>query len=152
MSQTDGNEVIGGFSIRKPGSFGSPQAVGTVDEDGRTVSFHKLSSSIHYYFIPSLVGAVGFASYGIPGIVAGVVLGTALMMAGKKLKYKRALKKLEAGKKELSHDIVVKKGKLKKVKLDEGKLRKSLYLETPKEELHILGDSTAITRLQEILL
>ncbi|MDY7082813.1 MAG: hypothetical protein SXQ77_10505 [Halobacteria archaeon] len=145
-------EVVGGFSLALKGRIHTPQAAAVIGDDGKTVTIHIMSTPFLYYFIPGVLGAIGMAVANIPALLAGVVVGTAITFYAQRRKYAREIEKLRTGELDVSNDIIVKKGKIKKIEGDENRFGEALDIVTPSEEFRLTGETEDIKRLKEVLL
>lgn len=142
-------EVVGGFSLSREGKYLTPQSVAVI-EDG-TVTIHTLSTPFHYYFLPGVTGSVGVTFGGIVGLLIGVAVGIALTLYLQRWRYSRAIGRIEAGETEVKPDIVAKKGKVRRVEVEEGRFGKSLHVETPKDSFSVTGDAGDVDSVYEAL-
>lgn len=140
-------EVVGGFSLSRKGKYLTPQSVAVIE--GGTVTIHILSTPFHYYFLPGVTGSIGVTFGGLVGLLVGVAVGIAVTLYLQRWKYGRAIRKIETGETSVSPDIVAKKGKVRRVEVEEGRFGKSLHVETPKQEFSLTGEAGDVDRVYE---
>lgn len=156
-------DVAGTFSLVRDDKMSTPRAVAVID-DG-TVVVDVLKTPYRYYVVPAFTGFVGISAselvaarlgsggflWGLAGAVAGVFLGMFAALALQNRKHDATMRSIADGEREPSTDIVVKKGKVSRVEMEEDGIRKSLHIVTPKHDLKLSGGASQVERVHDAL-
>lgn len=156
-------EVAGTFSFSREDMLNTPRAVAVID-DG-TVVVETLSTPYRYYVVPALTGFAGIYIFeliaarigsggliwGAAGAVLGVLVGMLVALDLQKRKHEKTMASIGDGKRELSNDIIVKKGKVNQIETEDNGSRKSLHVVTPKHDFELLGTEDEIERVRDAL-
>ncbi len=142
-----------------------PQAVAVIEEN--TVIVETLPTPYRYYVVPLVTGfagisisttvgtAVGSESivWNIVGVVGGVFAGMIAALMLQDWKQDKMKDAIAEGKREVSNDMVVKKGKISRMDIEEegGIHRKTLHVVTPRYDFELEGDADEVDRVYAAL-
>lgn len=144
-----GQSVVGVFTLQREGKLYTPRAVAILEPN--IVKVQTLSTPFHYYLIPGFMGAIGFEFFGLMGLAVAVLIGTPLVFFAQKWKHKRQMRKIRDGKKEVSPNMIIKKGKVTKVQLEDARRGKALHIVSKDHDFKLVGDTENLERVQETL-
>lgn len=156
-------DVAGTFDLSREDKLSTPRAVAVIDDS--TVVVESLSTPYRYYVVPAVTGFVGITVsellaervgsesflWGVAGAVVGVFLGMVVALALQNRKHDSEMESVADGKGDLSNDIVVKKGKVNLIELEEDGRRKRLHVVTPKYDFEISGSADEVERVHDTL-
>lgn len=156
-------EVAGTFSFSREDTLSTPRAVAVID-DG-TVVVETLSTPYRYYVVPALTGFGGISVsevvaarmgsggfiWGVAGAVLGVFVGMLIALGLQNRKHDATMAAIGDGERELSNDIIVKKGKVNQIEMKDGGSQKSLHIVTPKHDFELLGSADDVERVHDAL-
>lgn len=142
-------EVVGGFSLKRKGSFHTPQSVAIIDD--KTVTIHTLSTPFHYYFLPGVTGSGGLVFGGAVGLLVGVAVGIGLTLYLQNWRYSKAINNIRRGEVDIKPEVVAKKGKVREIEVEEGRFGSSVRVVTPRTEFTLTGDEEDVERVYDAL-
>ena len=156
-------DVAGTFSLARDDRMSTPRAVAVID-DG-TVVLDALSTPYRYYVVPAFTGFVGISLsefigsslgsggflWGVGGAVIGVFVGMLIALDLQKRKHEAAMKSIANGEREASTDIIVKKGKVNQIEIEDDGTRKKLHVVTPKHDFKLSGNADEVERVHDAL-
>jgi len=156
-------EVAGTFSIRREGKLSTPQSV--VVLEGNKAIVETLRTPYRYYFVPATTGLAGLLVSGVVsgavgsaglvwdlvGVVGGTLAGMAAILMIQDRRHSRLMSAIREGDREVSNDIVVKKGKVNLIEVDDESRGKVLHIVTPSDDFELSGDAEEVDRVYDAL-
>lgn len=143
-------DYAGPVSLQRADKFTAPQSAAIIENT--TVKIYALPYLIHYYLLAGFTGTAGAYTFGFPGFIGGVLLGTGISLLAQRWRHGQLTKKIfEEGTDDVP-DVILKKGKTSHVKMNEGRFGNSLEIESPKYELSLAGDNEDLEKIQNALI
>lgn len=156
-------EVAGTFSFSREDTLSTPRAVAVINDS--TVVIETLRTPYRYYVVPALTGFGGISVselvaqrmgsggfiWGVAGAVGGVFVGMLIALALQNRKHNKTMMSIGDGERELSNDIIVKKGKVNLIEVEDDGSQKRLHVVTPKHDFELLGTADDVERVHDAL-
>jgi len=158
-----GREVAGTFSLQRADKLSAPQSVAVLEEN--KVIVETLPTLYRYYVIPLVTGFVSISVlnavalsigsnpfwWNLAGAIGGVSVGMIAAFFLQKRKQGKMMGAIADGERNVSNDIVIKKGKVDIIELEEAGRDKTLHVVTQKYDFELSGDGDEIDRVYETL-
>ncbi len=154
-------EVAGKFTLRREGKFSTPKSAAVIN--GNTVIVETLPTPYRYYVVPAVTGLLALSVSSTAGEVTGegsfwweflgmgggVLAGMAVAFILQNRKQGSMIEQMRNGERALENDIIVKKGKVSRIELDEDD--GSLSITSPRHDFELFGDTDELRRVRDAL-